>query len=274
MPHPNTLRRTLMAALWAALALARPAEASLQLAGTRVILNGKDREVSIPVANGGTLPYVVQAWIEGDNEAQTELPLLVTPPLSRLDPGKENLLRIMRIPGNVPADRESVFRLNVKEIPVQPGEDNFLQIALRNRIKVFYRPPGLPGRPETAREQLQLSVAPDSTGHGAVLRIVNPSAYHVTFTGLTIDGGAEEVDADMVPPMGEISLPLKSITAPRAIDVGFTTINDYGGETPPQLVRAEIGPPPGTTAHADIPQERPQESQTAPIPGAHNAQAR
>jgi len=266
MPHLNLLRRTLMAALWAALALARPAEASLQIAGTRVILNGKDREVSVSVTNAGALPYVIQTWIESDDETQTGVPLLVTPPLSRLDPGKENLLRVMRVSGNVPTDRESVFRLNIKEIPVKPGEDNYLQIALRNRLKIFYRPQGLPGRADTAREQLQLSVVPDSASRGAMLRVVNPSAYHITFTAFTIDGGAEEVDADMVPPMGELRLPLKSVTTPRAIDVSFTTINDYGGETLSQQVRAEVGPPPGATPAVATDAAAPQDGQPVRAP--------
>lgn len=39
--------------------------------------------------------------------------------------------------GDLPVDRESVFWLNVKEIPKKSAEENVLQIAVRSRIKLF-----------------------------------------------------------------------------------------------------------------------------------------
>ena len=70
--------------------------------------------------NEGKAPYVVQAWLDA-GEGKNKTPFLTTPPLSRLDPGMENILRIMRVSSNeLPADRESVFWLNVKEIPRRP----------------------------------------------------------------------------------------------------------------------------------------------------------
>jgi fimbrial chaperone protein len=72
-------------------------------------------------------------------------------------------------------------------------------------------------------------------GRGAEDR--QPSAYHVTFTGLTINGGQQEINADMVPPMGEMAYPLTAVAAPQAIEVSYTTLNDYGGEMPRQLVK-------------------------------------
>src|SRR5437868_8331382 len=137
------------------LSLHWPASASVLLGGTRVILGEKDRQASIPVKNTGTSPYVVQTWIDA-GEGQNKTPLLVTPPLSRLDPGMENILRIIRVGGGLPADRESVFRLNVKEIPEKAdAKENTLQVAVRTRIKLFYRPSNLPGKPSDARTHLK-----------------------------------------------------------------------------------------------------------------------
>lgn len=166
------------------LGLQWPAGAGVMLAGTRVILGEKQREASIPVKNTGTAPYVVQAWIDA-GEGQNKTPLLVTPPLSRLDPGMENILRIMRVGGKLPTDRESVFWLNVKEIPEKSKEENVLQIAVRTRIKIFYRPSNLSGHPGEARAKLKWAVSANHSGPGAVLKVANASAYHVTFTGLT-----------------------------------------------------------------------------------------
>ncbi|SEF32955.1 molecular chaperone [Variovorax sp. NFACC27] len=225
------------------LGLQWPAGAGVMLGGTRVILGEKDREASIPVKNTGVSPYVVQSWIDA-GEGRNKTPLLVTPPLSRLDPGMENILRIMRTTGELPSDRESVFWLNVKEIPEKSRDENVLQIAVRSRIKVFYRPSGLQGKSDQSRGQLRWAVSAGAQGQGAVLKIANPTGYHVTFTALNVNNGQQLINADMVPPFGEVAYPLSAVKAPQAVQVGYTTLNDYGGETPEERVQVPAGAEP------------------------------
>lgn len=209
------------------------------LGGTRVIFTEKDREGSISFKNTGTAPYVVQAWSDA-GEGRNKTPFVVTPPLSRLDPGRENILRILRAPAALPADRESVFWLNVKEIPEKSSEEDVLQVAVRTRIKLFYRPSGLPGKAAEAKDQLQWAVAADGKG-SAVLRVANPTPYHVTLTTLHISGDQQQViDADMVAPFGELAYPLTALKVPQEVQVAFSTVNDYGGETDRQRVRAPV----------------------------------
>ena len=248
-------------ALLLTLGLQWPAVAGVMLGGTRVILGEKDREASIPVKNTGISPYVVQAWIDA-GEGKNKTPLLVTPPLSRLDPGKENILRILRVAGELPADRESVFWLNVKEIPEKSNEENVLQIAVRSRIKVFYRPSKLAGRSDESRGQLKWAVSTGPEAQGAVLKIGNPTPYNVTFTGLNINSGQQSINADMVPPFGEMSYPLTAVKAPQAVQVNFTTLNDYGGETPEERVQV----PPGAEPVAVKAELVPQPAPSAPSP--------
>ncbi|MCV5920354.1 fimbria/pilus periplasmic chaperone, partial [Escherichia coli] len=73
-------------------------------------------------------------------------PFIITPPLFKLDPEKNNILRIVNITHGLPQDRESVYWVNVKAIPSKSDDSenkNVLQIAVRTRIKLFYRPAGL-----------------------------------------------------------------------------------------------------------------------------------
>lgn len=219
------------------------AAAGVLLGGTRVILQEKDREASIPVKNTGDSPYVVQAWIDA-GEGQNKTPFIVTPPLSRLDPGTENILRIVRLKGELPTDRESVFWLNAKEIPQKSSDENVLQIAVRTRIKLFYRPAGLPGKSVDARGQLEWVVSEGRDGQGVVLRIANPSAFHVTFTALDINAGRQVINADMVAPFGESSYPLTFLKTPQPIELSYTTLSDYGGETAEEKVRVPVGTKP------------------------------
>lgn len=218
------------------------ATAGVLLGGTRVILSEKDREASIPMKNTGSAAYVVQAWTDA-GEGKNKTPFLVTPPLSRLDPGMENILRILRVPASLPSDRESVFWLNVKEIPEKSGEENVLQIAVRTRIKMFYRPTGLPGKALESREQLQWAVSAGDKG-AAVLKVGNPTPYHITLTSLNINGGQQEINADMLAPFGELVYPLTAIKAPQEVQVNFSTLNDYGGETPEERVKVPVADKP------------------------------
>ena len=217
--------------------------ASIMLSGTRVILREKDREASLPMKNYGTAPYVVQAWIDA-GEGKNKTPLLVTPPLSRLDPGKENILRVMRVGGELPGDRESVFWINVKEIPQRSNEENVLQIALQNRLKVFYRPTGLEGTAAEARGKLKWAVSAGAQGQGAILKIGNPTPYHITLLTLNINDGQQIIDPGMVPPFGALSYPLTAVKTRQAIQVNFTTINDYGAATPEEVVKVPEGDEP------------------------------
>ncbi len=233
------------------------ADASIMLSGTRVILRETDREAALPMKNYGTLPYVVQAWIDG-GEGKSKVPLLVTPPLSRLDPGKENILRVMRMGGELPSDRESVFWINVREIPQKATEENVLQIAIQNRLKVFYRPTGLEGTAARARAQLKWVVSPGAQGQGAVLRIANPTGYHITLLQLDINNGQQVIDPGMVPPFGELSYPLKAIKTPQAVQVNFMTINDYGAATPEEVVKVPEGAEPVAIQAEVVPKKKPE----------------
>jgi fimbrial chaperone protein len=43
---------------------------------------------------------------------------MVLPPLQRIEPNDRNILRVVMLPGSaLPTDRESVFYLNIREIP-------------------------------------------------------------------------------------------------------------------------------------------------------------
>ncbi len=103
-------------------------------------------------------------------------PFIVTPPLFRLDPEQNNVLRINFIGASLPSDRESVYWLNVKSIaPTPQGEVNKLQVNIKSKFKIFYRPNGLAGDPAKAWQQLKFT---QSGGH---LTVANPTPYFVSF---------------------------------------------------------------------------------------------
>lgn len=198
------------------------ARAGIVIGGTRVIYNGDKKETAASIRNpekSGV--WLVQSWVDnGDRGGKA--PFIVTPPLFRINPGEENMLRIVRTGGSLPEDQESVFWLNVKSIPAtddsQP-RNNVLQVVVKSRLKLFYRPAGLEGQPETAYHHLTAARS------GNRLTVTNPTPYYVTLFTLKVDG-KEIKDADMVPPKGSVSFTLPSATAST---VTWQAISDYGG---------------------------------------------
>jgi len=206
-----------------ALALfASQAQAGIVIGGTRVIYPGEKSEVAISIRNPQKSSVsLVQSWVDSGDRAHAA-PFIVTPPLFRINPGEENMLRIVRIGGSLPEDRESQFWLNVKSIPAtddsQP-QTNVLQLVVKSRLKLFYRPAGLQGDSVNAYRQLSISRS------GNRLSLNNPTPYYVTLFTLKVDGH-EVAEAESVPPKGSAAFLLPAATASI---VTWQAINDYGG---------------------------------------------
>lgn len=205
-------------------------QANVVINTTRIIYPGEAREVTATIDNPGKQPALVQTWIDsGDANSSPEkiqVPFVLLPPMFRLDPGQQQNLRITFTHSQaLPQDRESIFWLNMLDIPPKPrGEmKNYLQFSIRSRFKLFYRPTGLSSEPAEAAERLQWRIMDG----GKTLQVQNPGPYHVTITKLTIDGQSQE--GKMVSPFGREKLSLtKSISAPT--EVAFSIVDDYGAQ--------------------------------------------
>ncbi|HBQ2432086.1 TPA: fimbria/pilus periplasmic chaperone [Klebsiella aerogenes] len=198
--------------------------ASAVISGTRVIYPSDSKEVSVKITNNGSAPVLIQSWIDnGDQNARPsaiKVPFVLTPPMNRVDAGKGQTLRISYTGGSLPQDKESVFWLNVLEVPGKnqaKALENTLQMAFRSRIKLFYRPTGLEGKANDAPQ----SVTWHARGDG--VEATNPTPYYVNFVNLTVNG--KRADGAMVPPRSSVKVPLAA-KAGNKITGAF--VNDYG----------------------------------------------
>lgn len=223
------------AALCLALFLPASAHAALTISATRIIQTSDKQSTSVIVTNPSQRTYAAQAWVNTEaDDTTTAVALIASPPLFRLDPGNEQAVQINRLPNELPQDRESLFFLNVQEIPqAVPEQQNALTIALRTRIKLFYRPAQLKDSPQERLKDLAWSIRMIQGKPHLVVK--NPSPYHYTFGTLVINNGAgaEKLEArEMSSPMSEQAYPLRQTTLKSGLQVTYTTINDYGGVTP------------------------------------------
>ncbi|WP_227698283.1 molecular chaperone [Pseudomonas chlororaphis] len=213
-----------------ALLCACQANAGITLGGTRIIYPEKSKEVSIQIKNDGARDVMIQSWLDPESEQQgQDLPFALTPSLSRLAGNKQQTLRLFYYGKGLPTDKESVFWLSVQEIPQKSATENTLQIALRQRIKVFYRPSNLAGSPEAAVKALKWSALVEQGKR--YLQVSNDSAYFISFgeSKALIAGKTYPVKSEMVPPGAtkKFLVPGAPATA-SAVTFDFFNINDYG----------------------------------------------
>ncbi|VVP86602.1 putative fimbrial chaperone YadV [Pseudomonas fluorescens] len=204
--------------------------ASISLSSTRIIFDGAHKEANVTVRNGGQT-ILAQSWLDAGDAAGSAPPFAVTPPLARLEPNQQQLLRILYEGRGMPADKESVVWLNVQEIPQASAADvNTLQLAVRQRIKVFFRPDGLTG--DAAQAPVQLVWQLVTQAGKSVLKVKNQSNYHVSLADLKIAAGNKAelvIDSTMIGP-GEVrSFNLKELP-PGSPRLTFSAINDYGAQ--------------------------------------------
>ncbi|ANJ75578.1 molecular chaperone [Ralstonia insidiosa] len=210
------------------LQLCAAAQAAVVPDRTRVIYNADAQSESLTISNkSATYPYVVQSWIEDSTGRRITSPFMVLPPLQRIEPNERNIVRIVKLPGDaLPTDRESVFYLNVREIPPKTDVQNAIQIALHSKIKLFYRPKGV--QPQQDEDvSLPMTLRLDATHHKLVFD--NPTPYHVTVVELAA-GEEKKVlkfDAVMVEPKATAEV---DFTGALPATLYVSHMNDWGGQ--------------------------------------------
>ncbi|MDQ9128877.1 fimbria/pilus periplasmic chaperone [Serratia fonticola] len=216
--------------------------AEIYLGATRLIVNGKDKEATLRVTNEGRSAVLLQVWVDnGDSEAEPEkiaTPFTVSPPILRLDGKRAQRLRVLFTGAEhtLPSDRESVFWLNVLEIPPKVANTaSQMQMAFRTRIKLFYRPRSLQTVNTTnVQEQLRFSLA--KQGGNPVLVVGNPTPFHQTLLEMTVGRDKQQAVATLVPengmvsPKGQADFALTATKGPvsAGMKVFYSVLDDFG----------------------------------------------
>lgn len=208
-------------ASWAGIALDR----------TRMIITGDARSVSANLTNTSpSIPFLAQLWVEDAHGTKITSPLMVLPPLQRINGGQKGIARVTKTSGvnALPQDRESLFYLNVREIPPKPDKPNVLQLAMQSRIKLFYRPTAIVPETPGAVWQNQLTFHKQ----GQRWTVDNPTPYFVTLIGLSrkpeAQGGGRLTDFPgiMISPKSSLNFKVSDASVSQ---FSMMYVNDFGG---------------------------------------------
>lgn len=206
------------------------ASANVVIVGTRIIYPSDSKSVNVQLKNSSNTPALVQAWVDdGDansTAAKTKAPFLVTPAMVRVEGKAGQTLRLMFTGKSLPQDRESLFFFNLLDVPPKPKagdtqNQNYLQFAIRSRLKLFYRPASLKMPMGEAYEKMEWKHL-----GGNRVQITNNSPYHITYDIAQV-GKYVSRNLEMIKPFGKITVNIPNAKA--GSKVKWSIINDYGG---------------------------------------------
>lgn len=174
----------------------------------------------------------MQAWVDEGNPNsspnKTQAPFIITPPTVRVEGNAGQILRLMFTgKKSLPNDRESLFFLNVLDVPPKPtaedlgGAKNYLQLAIRSRLKLFYRPNTLKTTVTDAYRNVSWRLL-----SGDRVEIRNDSPYHITYNMAKVNNKMSG-DIEMIPPFSAITVRIPG--AKRGDKIEWEIINDHGG---------------------------------------------
>ncbi len=194
---------------------------ALQVSPLGVTLSENRPIATLRVRNVGDRPALFEAdtfaWTQstGDDVYAPTGEVIVIPPIFKLAPGAQQLLRIglpERLP---PSDIERAYRVFLREVqPAEAPVNGRLRLPLRLGLPIFVRPT------VARRGQLAWDLA-GPTRSGPVLRVTNRSGQHAKITSLHLLTAAGEVLKQMQ--LLQYSLP------GMQVDIGL-----------PQLAQAEV----------------------------------
>lgn len=228
--------------LGVSLLFSNSANAGIMAEKTRVIFPEGANEKSLMIANTNKYPILVQTWIDdGDvnnTPEKTDAALVVLPAVFKMEPGEAKGLRILFKKQSMPSDRESLFWLNLYEIPPKVKSNSTdqaeLLVAMNMQMKIFYRPKALLTKDINISDSLKFTI--EKKGMDFILNCSNPTGYYASFSSLKllIDGKEykSEIKLDMmVPPKSEEQFIFKHINPIKKdekIHLEYMLIDDDG----------------------------------------------
>ncbi|KPD02092.1 fimbrial biogenesis chaperone [Moellerella wisconsensis] len=220
-----------------------PAYSGIIASNNRVIFNEGDFKKNLILGNTNEYSIFAQTWIdngEGSGEfKQKAYPFVSVPAVFVLNQGEMTNLNIIYNNKELPSDRESVFWLNLYEIPAVKNSSNKEQtkvlVAMNTQMKIFYRPKSLK---EINKNMDDIYFSLSNSGNETKLICHNPTPFYISFSGITLK--IKNISVNVLPESDMMTSPLSSreyklphqISDLDNINVEANIIDDHGQSQP------------------------------------------
>lgn len=227
MTYSKLLKLIMIMILW--LGTGTTTQAMIRIDGTRLIYPAQDKEISVRVINDSAEKIVLQAWISATEEEIHDIPFAIIQPLVELDQQQVHILRILYMGEGLPSDKESLFLLNVVEAPLKPQNKNNIQMAIRQKLKVLFRPTDLQGSPLDCITGLTWKLT-----NGSTVEAANTCAFHLSLVNVQIEFDGRTTllsEYTLLKPREKQSFTIPNTRIPEDAKIKFSDINDSGLQT-------------------------------------------
>ena len=207
---------------------------------TRVIFHAGEVTQGMSIMNVNSYPSFVQLWVDtGDinNFQQSEeSPFLLIPPIFNLRASEIKSVKVIYNGKSLPADRESLFWINIYEVPAMKEtftKEQFLLMSMKTQMKLIYRPASLNGDVNRAGESVSCSIQHVPS---MLLSCRNNTGYFLSYNNIHVISGSTlykaTTDLDlMIKPFSENRFALTALPIPatgKTDRIDFSLINDKG----------------------------------------------
>ena len=170
--------------LWLCVSYTAMVNAAFVVSQTRVIYREGSRSQSMVVGNSGEANVAIQAWVDAGSEGplHSAAPFVVNPPILLLKPGERQVLSVIHNASAMPQDRESLFWLNLLEVPQTPphdAQDMRIHVAVNLQLKLLYRPAALIGDGKNLLDQVSFHATRE--GSSTYIAVENRSPFVASF---------------------------------------------------------------------------------------------
>lgn len=219
------------------LVLTQSAQAAFVINSTRYIYNQDDNSIPVEVSNKSDRRYGGQISVYQDGAAKGEIDtdsavVLPSPPVFKINPNAKQRVNLRMInKGTLPQDRETLFWLNILEIPLADGGSstagNSISLAMSVKLKLLYRPSSI----AKARRDAESKVTYKRENGQLVL--TNNTPFYFAVSKIMLDGN--EINNISAEARGDLQkfVPFSSVNialgkAKKFSEVQIKAIDDWG----------------------------------------------
>lgn len=219
---------------------ANSVSAGILAAKTRLLFEEGQRERSLMLANVNDYPVILQTWVDQGQGSpdHAEIPFITLPPVSKMAARGLQSLRVVYNGQILPKDRESVYWLNLYEIPAIPQpdqQDAYISLAMNTQLKIFYRPKSLKKfELSDIAKQLNFSVQVEQDHWKLICD--NPTAYHASMVNIQLSYQKQMIETNVETDMMSYPKSQRQYqfngTLPKAdqYQLNFSLIDDFGNQ--------------------------------------------
>ncbi|CBG90825.1 fimbrial chaperone [Citrobacter rodentium] len=223
MAKNNSLRKLFISA--SLFLFTATSHAAFVLNSTRYVFDEKRQNISVQVDNQSSQEYGGQIWIENQDQNDKNVYFVTSPTFFKVADQHKQILRILKINDALPKDKESLFWINIQEIPKAPKEGaNTLSIALHTQVKMFYRPDALKEKRENAEQQIKMISSEGNTV------LWNDTPYYFAIISVKQNGTLVKVSDDIKEKLS-VFAPGEKISLGKSItgsNLSIVVFDDYG----------------------------------------------